>query len=168
MRTAPVWLVAMVSVFAITTGCTTDRVGGQASVASTVAAPAATDTADTTDATDATDATDTAEMSAFCLDLTTFQVGVIVFRADAGKAIDGQPLDFDDLRTKAARIAFVGAEMKSSAPPDIRDQFQAVLAAVATSAGRMKPGVKVIDIVDPLFGKATRTAFDAVDKYECK
>jgi hypothetical protein len=105
--------------------------------------------------------------SAFCLDLTTFQVGVTVFRGEVGKAIERQPLDFKDLRKKAAIIAHMGEEMRASAPPDIAEQFRTVLSAVKTSASKLKTGSSVRDVVDPLYGKRYQPAFDAVDKYKC-
>jgi hypothetical protein len=105
--------------------------------------------------------------SAFCLDLTTFKVGVTVFRGDVGKAIEGQRLDFKDLRKRAALIAHMGEEMRASAPPDIAKQFRTVLGAVKTSASKLKTGSSVRDVVDPLYGKRNQSAFDAVDKYTC-
>ncbi|MGH3392409.1 MAG: hypothetical protein ACRDOO_26365 [Actinomadura sp.] len=105
--------------------------------------------------------------SAFCLDLTTFQVGVVVFRGDVGKAIRGQPLDFEDLRQRAVMIDLIGKKMQASAPPDIAGQFRTVLKAINTSASRLKPGANVRDVVDPLYGKRNRPAFDAVEHYEC-
>ena len=105
--------------------------------------------------------------SAFCLDLTAFQVGVTVFRGEVGKAIERQPLDFKDLRKKAALIAHMGEEMRATAPPDIAEQFRAVLTAVKTSGSKLKTGSSVHDAVDPLYGKRNQPAFDAVEKYKC-
>jgi hypothetical protein len=105
--------------------------------------------------------------SAFCLDLTTFQVGLTVFRGDVGKAIRGQPLDFEDLRKRAALISHMGEEMRASAPSDIAEEFRTVLSAVKTSASKLKTGSSVRDVVDPLYGKRNQPAFDAVDKYTC-
>jgi hypothetical protein len=105
--------------------------------------------------------------SAFCLDLTTFQVGLTVFRGDVGKAIEGQRLDFKDLRKRAALIAHTGEEMRASAPSDIAEEFRTVLGAVKTSASKLKAGSSVRDVVDPLYGKRNQSAFDAVDKYTC-
>ena len=106
--------------------------------------------------------------SGFCLDLTTFQVGVVVFRGDVVDAVRGRALDFEDLKKRAAYIAFMGKQMRDSAPPDIAEQFRTVLDAIATSASRMKAGAKVGDIVDPLYDERNSAAFDAVDKYECR
>lgn len=64
-------------------------------------------------------------------------------------------------------IAHTGREMQASAPPDIAEQFRAVLKAVDTSAGRLKPGAKVRDVVDPLYGEHVLLTFDAVDDYGC-
>ena len=106
--------------------------------------------------------------SAFCLDLSTFQVAVVSFRADAGKAIRGQALDFAELRRKAKIIADYGKEMRASAPSDIAKQFETVLDAVATSTRKLKPDASVRDVVDPLYGTRNRAAFDAVQNYECR
>ncbi len=106
--------------------------------------------------------------SAFCLELSTFQVAVIMYRSEAGKAIDGNPLDFKDLRERATMIAHFGAEMRASAPPDIAARFRTVLTAVKGSASRLKTGSSVRDVVDPLYGAHNRPAFDAVDKYHCR
>ncbi|MGW0825334.1 hypothetical protein [Streptomyces sp. NPDC002845] len=97
----------------------------------------------------------------------TFQVGVVVFRADVGEALRGQPLDFKDLRQRAALITHTGKEMQTSAPPDIAEQFRAVLKAIDTSASRLKPGAKARDVVNPLYGEHITPAFDAVDHYGC-
>ncbi|MFE6177155.1 hypothetical protein [Streptomyces sp. NPDC056464] len=105
--------------------------------------------------------------SAFCLDLSTFQVGVVAFRADVGKAIEGEPLDFEELRLRADAIARMGKEMRSSAPPDIAEQFRAVLKAIDTSASGLKRGAQVRDVVDPLYGEKNAPSFDAVDDYDC-
>ncbi|MFI7408924.1 hypothetical protein ACIBU0_09685 [Streptomyces sp. NPDC049627] len=105
--------------------------------------------------------------SAFCLDLETFQVGVVAFRSDVGAAIEGQPLDFEDLRARAALIARTGKEMQASAPRDIAGHFRAVLKAIDASASGLKQGAKVRDVVDPLYGKHILPAFDAVDSYDC-
>ncbi|MFI0350281.1 hypothetical protein [Actinomadura sp. 9N407] len=106
--------------------------------------------------------------SAFCLDLSTFQVGVLSYRGDAGRAIQGRPLDFTEMRRKAALIASWGKRMRADAPPDIAEDFQTVLDAVATSARKLKPGGSARAVVDPLYGKSNRGAFDAVSKYECR
>ena len=106
--------------------------------------------------------------SAFCLDLPSFQVGVVVFRADVLKSIRGESLDTQDLKKRAAIIAHVGKEMRASAPPDIAGRFRAVLEAISTSAHRMTPGTKVRDVVSPLFNKRIDPAFDAVDEYKCR
>lgn len=105
--------------------------------------------------------------SAFCLDLTTFQVGVVAFRSDVGAAIEGQPLDFEDLRTRAALITHTGREMKASAPRDIAEEFRVVLKAIDSSARSLKKGARVRDVVDPLYGEHNSPAFDAVNDYDC-
>jgi hypothetical protein len=111
-------------------------------------------------------ASTTASSSAFCLDLTPFQVVLVVFRGDVAKAVhDGTPLDLADLRARAATIARMGQEMRASAPPEIAAQFRTVLAAVAASAAKLQPGGSLSDVVAPLFGQPNAAAFDAVDKY---
>lgn len=106
--------------------------------------------------------------SAFCLDLTVFQLAVVEYKATVGKAIDGQPLDFDELRRQATIITNTGAEMRASAPADISAQFATVLAGVATSVAALKPGATVRDVVEPVYGPANEPAFDAVDAYRCR
>ncbi|MFC7564374.1 hypothetical protein ACFQU9_14270 [Actinomadura namibiensis] len=106
--------------------------------------------------------------SAFCLNLSTIKVGVVIFRSDVSKAIEGQPLDFAELRRKATLIKAYSRGMRESAPPDIAKQFDTVLDAVATSARALKEGGSTRAVVEPLFGKRNRAAFDAVQKYECR
>ncbi|WP_157420415.1 hypothetical protein [Actinomadura kijaniata] len=105
--------------------------------------------------------------SAFCLDLSTFQVAMLSYQADVGKALQNQPLDFAEARRKAALIADYGKRMRGSAPPDIARHFTTVLDAVATSARAVKPGGSARAVVEPVYGKRNRAAFDAVQKYEC-
>jgi hypothetical protein len=106
--------------------------------------------------------------SAFCLDLRTFQAGVVVFRGDVGKATRGQALDFSDLRERAALIAVHGEKMQPTAPPDIAEEFESVLDAITISASMLKPGSSTRDVVDPLYGERYRGAFDAVNEYKCR
>ncbi|HZE30932.1 MAG TPA: hypothetical protein VE198_05770 [Actinoallomurus sp.] len=84
-----------------------------------------------------------------------------------GKAIEGQRLDFKDLRKRAALIAHMGEEMRASAPSDIAEEFRTVLGAVKTSARKLKTGSSVRDVVDLLYGKRNQSALEAVDKYTC-
>lgn len=84
-----------------------------------------------------------------------------------GAAIEGQPLDFQELRRKAALIADIGEKMQPSAPPDIAEEFRTVLKAIETSASRLKTGAKARDVVDPVYGEQNRSAFDAVGTYDC-
>jgi hypothetical protein len=86
-------------------------------------------------------------------------------KATAGKAIEGTPLDFDDLKQRAATVARMGEEMRASAPPEIAEQFRTVLAAVATSASNLKKGAQTRDVVEPLYGKQNQPAFDKMDKF---
>ncbi|MFC4052897.1 hypothetical protein ACFOY4_24680 [Actinomadura syzygii] len=109
----------------------------------------------------------TSPASAFCLDLSTFQVGLIAYTADAGRAMEGQPLDFKELRRKAALILTWGEEMESTAPPDIAAHFRTVLKAIKESSTHLKKGALIRDVVTPLYGKQNRPAFDALNKYEC-
>jgi len=95
-----------------------------------------------------------------------FQVGLVVFRGDVAQAVhDDQPLDIADLRARAATIARIGQEMRSSPPRKIAAQFRTVLAAVASSAAKMRPGGNLSDVVEPLYGQQNAAAFDAVDNY---
>ncbi|TYK47045.1 hypothetical protein [Actinomadura decatromicini] len=105
--------------------------------------------------------------SAFCLDLSTFQVGLVTYTADAGRAMEGQPLDFKELRRKATLILTWGEEMESTAPPGIAAHFRTVLKAIKDSSSHLKKGALVRDVVTPLYGKKNRPAFDAVNKYDC-
>lgn len=107
------------------------------------------------------------ETSAFCRDLSTFQVGVIAYRGDVGAAIEGEPLDFKELRRKADLVADIGEEMKASAPPDIAEEFSTVLKAIDTSASNLKSGAETRDVLDPVYGERNSPAFDAVDNYDC-
>ncbi|WP_433464876.1 hypothetical protein [Spirillospora sp. CA-128828] len=136
----------------IATGCSTSDNASSAASRSSSKAPASPTPSPT---------------SAFCLDLSTFQVGVLSFRSGVGKAISGQPLDFKELRRQATLVLHWGEEMETSAPPDIAEQFRTVLKAIKTSSSKLKDGSKVRDVVDPLYGKEDSAAFDAVEKYDC-
>ncbi|AGZ44020.1 hypothetical protein [Actinoplanes friuliensis] len=105
--------------------------------------------------------------SAFCLDLGTFQFAVVVYVGEAGKAIEGKPLDFEELRRQSDNIARIGKPMRADAPADIRKEFGIVLDAVATSRKALRAGGSPKDLVDPLYGSENRPAFDAVNKYDC-
>lgn len=113
-----------------------------------------------------TTTTSEVEQSGFCLDLPTFAVALVHYKAAAGKAMDGEPLNFETLKRGAAYVAQLGDPMVPSAPPEIADDFRTVLAAVATSASNLKEGATVLDVVDPLYGKQNRAAFEAVDTFE--
>lgn len=106
--------------------------------------------------------------SAFCLDLSTFQVGVVAYRGDVGRLIQGEQGDLKELRRKAKLTLRIGEKMKSSAPPDIADQFRTVLKALKTSSSNLKAGSKVTEVADPVYGKKNRPAFEAVSGYECE
>lgn len=105
--------------------------------------------------------------SPFCLNLSFFQAGVIAYSAEVGAAIEGEPLDFEELRRKAALIADAGEPMQASAPPDIAEEFRTVLKAIDTSVGNLKSGANASDVLDPVYGKRNRPAFDAVEAYDC-
>ncbi|MGK5558016.1 hypothetical protein ACSNOI_41060 [Actinomadura kijaniata] len=106
--------------------------------------------------------------SAFCADLSTFQMAMLSYQSDVGKALQNQPLDFAEARRKAALIADYGRRMRGSAPPDIARHFTTVLDAVAASARAVEPGGSARAVVEPVYGKRNRAAFDAVQKYECR
>ncbi|XVQ11736.1 hypothetical protein ACQP1W_03875 [Spirillospora sp. CA-255316] len=106
--------------------------------------------------------------SAFCLDLETFQVGVVAYRGGVGGAAGGERLDLKEMRRRADIVIAIGEKMRAGAPPDIAPQFTTVLEAIKTSSGKLKPGNKVRDVLDPVYGQRTRPAFDAVEKYECR
>jgi hypothetical protein len=94
-------------------------------------------------------------------------MGVIAYSAEVGAAIDGKPLDFAELRRKAALIADTGEPMQASAPPDIAEEFHTVLKAIDTSVSNVKSGANANDVLDPVYGERNRSAFDAVQNYEC-
>ncbi|WP_407562372.1 hypothetical protein [Streptomyces sp. 184] len=105
--------------------------------------------------------------SAFCLDLEVYQVGLVTFRADVLRAAQGEPTDIEDLKARAANVEMLGDEMKSTAPPDIAEDFHAVRKAVRTSANRLKPGASGTALVGPLLGDDVNPSFDAMNAYEC-
>jgi hypothetical protein len=105
--------------------------------------------------------------SAFCLDLTPFQVGVVVYRGDLVDAVHSQQLDVKDLQQRAAVIARMGEEMQASAPPDIAKQFRTVLGAIRRSSSNLKPHSQLRDAVTPVFNEKVNPSFDAVNEYDC-
>jgi hypothetical protein len=149
------WIVAVAGALLVV-GCSTPD----------AAAPAPGTTLGTTSSTTIPASTTSAKKSGFCLDLTTFQVALVMYKSGAGKAISGEPLDFETLKRGAAHVARIGEAMQPSAPPEIADQFRAVLTAVATSASSLTKGSKVRDVVDPLYGKQNQAAFDAVENFD--
>ncbi|MGP4024502.1 hypothetical protein [Actinomadura sp. 3N407] len=153
---APRTLTPLLAATLITAGCSGSDTTSSASQASPTPSKAS--------ATPSASATS----SAFCLDLSTFQVGVLAYRAGAGKAINGEPLDFKELRRKATLVLRMAEQMKSSAPPDIAEHFRTVLKAIKASSSNLKDGSTVRDVVDPLYGKKNEPAFEAVTAYECK
>lgn len=151
-RTLPPTLAPALAALLITAGCS-------GSDATSSASPKASATPS---------ATATATSSAFCLDLSTFQVGLLAYSADIARAIDGEPINLKEMRRRAALTLRIGEKMKSSAPPDIAEQFRTVLKALKTSSSNLKEDSTVLDAADPIYGKKNRAAFDAVDHYECK
>ena len=99
--TIPRTSLAVLAAFALTgcSGTDTDTARPASTAARTASTPR----------TSASAAPSRTPSSAFCLDLTTFQVGVTIYRGDVGKALQGQSLDFTELRRKAAIIAHLGA-----------------------------------------------------------
>jgi hypothetical protein len=94
-------------------------------------------------------------------------MGVIAYSAEVGAAIDGEPLDFEELRRKAALIADTGEPMQASAPPDIAEEFRTVLKAIDTSVSSLESGANAHDVLDPVYGERNRPAFEAVENYDC-
>jgi hypothetical protein len=94
-------------------------------------------------------------------------MGVIAYSAEVGAAIDGEPLDFEELRRKAALIADTGEPMQASAPPDIAEEFRTVLKAIDTSVSSLEAGANANDVLDPVYGERNRPAFEAVENYDC-
>ncbi|MEJ1199284.1 MULTISPECIES: hypothetical protein [unclassified Streptomyces] len=158
--TAPLrWTLAIVAAATTMAGCSNSPEAAPPETAPPTSAPASSSTPTTRPSATAT--------SAFCLDLSTFQVGVIAYSAEVGAAIEGEPLDFKELRRKAVLIAGMGERMQASAPPDVAKHFRTVLKAIDTSASHLKSGAKTRDVVDPVYGERNRPAFDAVNNYDC-
>lgn len=155
------WTLAIVVAAAATTmaGCSDSLEPASPEAAPPASVPTSSSTPTTRPSATAT--------SAFCLDLSTFQVGVIAYSAEVGAAIEGEPLDFKELRRKAVLIAGMGERMQASAPPDVAKHFRTVLKAIDTSASHLKSGAKTRDVVDPVYGERNRPAFDAVNNYDC-
>ncbi|MEQ4722626.1 hypothetical protein [Nonomuraea sp. B19D2] len=152
MMAARKWLFA-VAAGLMTAGCSTT---GGAPLTSAPAPPSTTPP------------TTAAAASVFCRELTPFRVIVVVFRGGVVDAVRGRPLDIKDLRERAAYIASTGKAMQPSAPPDIAEELRVVRKAVRTAASRLKPGAKVRDILNPLYGEHVDPAFEALDNYKCR
>ncbi|HEY8478251.1 MAG TPA: hypothetical protein VIL71_00335 [Spirillospora sp.] len=106
--------------------------------------------------------------SPFCLNLSFFQAGLVAYRAEAGSLIHDEPVDFAELKRKAALIQQTGERMEPSVPPDIEKEFRTVLEAIKESASNLRRDAKVRDVIDPIYGDENRAAFEAMNKYECK
>ncbi|MEV0831354.1 hypothetical protein [Nonomuraea rubra] len=104
--------------------------------------------------------------SAFCLDLTTFQIGILVWRNDVLEEVRKGSPDLKGLQQRAVMIEYIGEKMQESAPADIAKQLRAVRKAIAASAMALKPGRNVRDVIEPLYNKRITPAFDAVDAYQ--
>jgi hypothetical protein len=83
-------------------------------------------------------------------------------------AIAGQPTDVAALRQRAALVLRMGQEMRDSAPPDIRPQFEAVVTAITTIAGRLESGGTGQDLAEPFYNDQAAAAFKAVGSYGCR
>jgi hypothetical protein len=105
--------------------------------------------------------------SAFCLDLDVLKVAVVLYVADAGKAIEGKPLDFKELRRQSDNVARIGKPMRADAPADIRQELGIVLDAVAASSRQLRAGGSAEKLLEPLYGDKNRPAFDALNEYDC-
>jgi len=105
--------------------------------------------------------------SAFCLDLGTLQFAVTHYVAEVGQAIEGEPLDFKELRRQSDNIARIGKPMRADAPADIREELGVVLDAVAATKSKLRADGSARELLDPLYGAKNRSAFEAVHKYDC-
>ncbi|GLX92931.1 hypothetical protein [Herbidospora sp. NBRC 101105] len=105
--------------------------------------------------------------SAFCLDLPTFQIGAIMFRAEVLDAAHGKRLDVAELRRKAKVLALLAKEMKASAPPEIATHFDTVVRELAASARALKSEASMREAAAPLLKVTNQVAFDAVDNFKC-
>jgi hypothetical protein len=105
--------------------------------------------------------------SAFCLDLGLLQFAVTLYVGEVGRAIEGKPLDFPELRRQGDNIARIGKPMQADAPADIREELDVVLDAVAASKAKLRPSGSAKEILEPLYGDKNRPAFDAVSTYDC-
>lgn len=155
---APRTLIAVLAAGLVAAGCSGSDGASSASQRSPAASPAGS----------SAPSASPSPTSAFCLDLSTFQVGLLSYRADAGKALRGEALDFKELRRKATLVQGMGKRMESSVPPDIEKHFRTVLKAVKESSGELKEGATVRDVLDPLYGEKNSPAFEAMNTYECE
>ncbi|GAA3587912.1 hypothetical protein GCM10022419_082720 [Nonomuraea rosea] len=102
-----------------------------------------------------------AATSAFCLDLTTFQVGVLVWRNDVVTEVKKRSPDLKGLRQRAVMIEYIGAKMRKSAS-----------ASSSARCARPSPprprryGRDGRPVTSSRPCTASAAAFDAVDAYE--
>ncbi|MEO3872841.1 hypothetical protein ABGB18_28845 [Nonomuraea sp. B12E4] len=109
----------------------------------------------------------TASSSAFCLDLDTFNVALVIYASTVGKAVEGEPVDFKEARRLAGIIADYGEAMEGSVPPDIADAFHNQVKAVRKSSSRLSTRSRVVELVDPMYNDKAVAARKALSAYEC-
>ncbi|MFD0901536.1 hypothetical protein [Actinomadura sediminis] len=105
--------------------------------------------------------------SAFCLNLSTFQVGALAYRADVAREAEGNGPGMEELKRKAVLTLRTAEPMEASAPPDIAGDFRTAVEAIRTSSENLKPGKRVADVWKPVWNDESIAAFKAVDAYEC-
>ncbi|MBF8185733.1 hypothetical protein ITP53_08265 [Nonomuraea sp. K274] len=162
MRAGGVWrvLIVLVSWIALVS-CGGERQAGEPPAtgparASGTAAPAASTTPSAG-----------ASQSAFCLDLTTFNIALVAYSAEVGQAIEGKPVDFKEARRLAGVIARLGEGMEDSAPADIAEAFHRQLTAVRKSSGKLSTGNNAFDVVDPMYNDRADADQKALNEYKC-
>ncbi|MET7331073.1 hypothetical protein [Nonomuraea sp. NPDC005650] len=116
---------------------------------------------------ESTPTTTTPSPSAFCLDLNTFNVALVMYASTVGKAIENQPVDFKEARRLAGIIADYAKSMERSVPPDIADAFHNQVKAVRGSSRKLSTRNRVFEIVDPMYNDKAVAARKALSAYEC-
>jgi hypothetical protein len=113
-------------------------------------------------------ASPSASATAFCLDLQTFQLGVLIYRDEVAKATRGAlEMDLDAQKSRAFTVARLAAEMQSTVPADLADPFRITVDAVAASAAKLVPGTPLAEVAEPLYGEQVVNAFRTVNAYRC-
>lgn len=105
--------------------------------------------------------------SAFCLNLSTFQMGALAYRADVAREAEGNGPGMEELERKAKLTLHAAEPMEASAPPAVAADFRTAVEAIRTSSENLKPGRKVADVWKPVWNEKSIAAFKAVDAYEC-